>query len=175
MPRPLPRTLATRAIHAPRGWSARMRTPFAVLGIRTNERALTAVQYLHESEPSSPLVDAIAEQAIREIERYLDDAQYRFTVALAPQGTAYQRRVWNAIAAIPPRESRTYGELAKALLSAPRAVGQACGSNPLALVIPCHRVVGSRGALGGFMHAARGSPLAVKRWLLTHEGYRFGA
>jgi methylated-DNA-[protein]-cysteine S-methyltransferase len=54
-------------------------------------------------------------------------------------------------------------------------VGQACGSNPLALVIPCHRVVGSRGALGGFMHAAAGSPLAVKRWLLTHEGYRFGA
>jgi methylated-DNA-[protein]-cysteine S-methyltransferase len=66
--------------------------------------------------------------------------------------------------------------------SAPRAVGQACGANRIALIIPCHRVVGSRGALGGFMGAAEcerpgadaADPLAIKRWLLRHEGYRFG-
>jgi methylated-DNA-[protein]-cysteine S-methyltransferase len=82
--------------------------------------------------------------------------------------------VWDAIAAIPRGESRTYGELARQLHTAPRAIGGACGSNPIALVIPCHRVVGSKGALGGFMRADDGDPLAIKRWLLSHEGYRFG-
>jgi methylated-DNA-[protein]-cysteine S-methyltransferase len=54
-------------------------------------------------------------------------------------------------------------------------VGQACGANRIALIIPCHRVVGSRGSLGGFMNEDRGDPVAIKRWLLAHEGYRFGA
>jgi methylated-DNA-[protein]-cysteine S-methyltransferase len=86
------------------------------------------------------------------------------------------------IRAIPLSESRTYGEVARAVRSAPRAVGQACGANRIALIIPCHRVVGSCGALGGFMGSAEGErpgadaadPLAIKRWLLRHEGYRFG-
>lgn len=155
-------------------WSATLRTPFAALGIRTDGHSLTEVHYLADDEPELAPNDRAAEQAVREIKRYLGDPQFRFAVAMAPKGTAFQRRVWDAIAAIPPGESRTYGELAKKLMSAPRAVGQACGSNPLALVVPCHRVVGSGGALGGFMHAAAGSPLAIKRWLLTHEGYRFG-
>jgi methylated-DNA-[protein]-cysteine S-methyltransferase len=161
------------AAQAP-AWSATLRTPFAVLGIRTNGHSLTAVRYLSADEPELPPSDRAAEQAVHEIEHYLADPQFRFAVAMAPKGTAFQHRVWDAIAAIPAGESRTYGELAKKLMSAPRAVGQACGSNPLALVIPCHRVVGSGGALGGFMHAAAGSPLGIKRWLLTHEGYRFG-
>jgi methylated-DNA-[protein]-cysteine S-methyltransferase len=59
--------------------------------------------------------------------------------------------------------------------SAPRAVGQACGANPIALVVSCHRVIGSMGMLGGFMNTTEGDPLAIKRWLLKHEGYRFGA
>jgi methylated-DNA-[protein]-cysteine S-methyltransferase len=53
-------------------------------------------------------------------------------------------------------------------------VGGACGANPIALVIPCHRVVGSQGSLGGFMGGTEGDPIAIKRWLLKHEGYRFG-
>ena len=94
---------------------------------------------------------------------------------MRPGGTAFQRRVWDAIAAIPLAESRTYGEVARGLHSAARAVGQACGANRIALIIPCHRVVGSRGSLGGFMNKDRGDPVAIKRWLLAHEGYRFGA
>jgi len=122
-------------------------------------------------------------------------------VPLAPRGTPFQHRAWDAILAIPAGESRTYGELARRLVTAARAVGQACGANPIALIIPCHRVVGSLGALGGFMGTAgtfapssagdlfaRSKadlepppsasdprfPAAVKRWLLDHEGYRFG-
>lgn len=154
--------------------SARLRTPFAVLGIRTADDAVTGIEYLPQGTRALAAANAIAERAAREIERYLADPGYRFTVPLAPAGTPFQRRVWEAIAAIPRGESRTYGELARQLHTAPRAIGGACAANPIALVIPCHRVVGSQGSLGGFMHAADGDPLAIKRWLLVHEGYRFG-
>jgi methylated-DNA-[protein]-cysteine S-methyltransferase len=157
-------------------WSARMRAPFGVLGIRTNGGALVEVAYLAADEPELAPGDAVAERAVAEIARYLDDPHRRFTVPLAPRGTPFQRRVWDAILGIPVRESRTYGEIARTVHTAARAVGQACGANPIALVIPCHRVVGSGGALGGFMNmsVAAGDPLAIKRWLLVHEGYRFG-
>ena len=154
--------------------AVRVRAPFAVIGIMTAGGALTRVDYLPQETSLLPPVNALAEQAAAELARYLEDPGFRFSVALAPRGTAFQHRVWEAIAGIPAGESRTYGELAKKLVSAPRAVGQACGSNPLALIIPCHRVVGSGGALGGFMHAGAGGPIAIKRWLLVHEGYRFG-
>ena len=86
-------------------------------------------------------------------------------------GTAFQRRVWDRIAAIPRGETRTYGDLARMLRSAPRAVGQACGNNYFPLVIPCHRVVAA-GGLGGFAHTSSGYLLDVKRWLLAHEQHR---
>jgi len=156
-------------------YAAKIRAPFAVLGLRTNGVAVTALSYLPDDERLLAPRDALAERAMGEIERYLDDAAFRFTVPLAPQGTPFQRRVWEAIRAIPLAESRTYGEIARSVHSAARAVGQACGANRIALIIPCHRVVGSAGALGGFMNAERGDPLAIKRWLLAHEGYRFGA
>jgi methylated-DNA-[protein]-cysteine S-methyltransferase len=156
-------------------YAAKVKTPFAVLGIRTDGRAITAIEYLPKSERAAAPADPVAKRAVAELERYLADPRHRFTLPLAPRGTVFQRRVWDAIAAIPVGESRTYGEIARSVRSAPRAVGQACGANPIALVVPCHRVVGSKGALGGFMNAADGDPLAVKRWLLVHEGYRFGA
>ena len=115
---------------------------------------------------------------VRQLERYLADPHFRFTLPLAPVGTPFRQRVWQALAGIPVGESRTYGELARLLHTAPRAVGGACGANTIALVIPCHRVVGSQGSLGGFMgkavpsgDPARDQALAARR----HEGYRFKA
>ncbi len=148
--------------------------PFAALGIVTDHDALTALAYLPAGTASLPPRNRTAARVARELECYLADGEFRFTIPLSPRGTAFQQRVWKAIAAIPVGESRSYGEVARAVRSAPRAVGQACGANPIALVIPCHRVVGSRGALGGFMNAAQGEGVAIKRWLLVHEGYRFG-
>ena len=155
-------------------YAAKIRTPFAVLGVETNGSAVTRISYLPPGERAHAPRDRIAERALREIERYLADPQFRFTVPIAPGGTAFQQRVWDAVRAIPISESRTYGEVARTVRSGPRAVGQACATNRIALIIPCHRVVGSCGALGGFMNEERGDPLAIKRWLLTHEGYRFG-
>ena len=156
-------------------YSAKIRAPFAVLGIRTANGQVTGIEYLAKSERAAAPTDPVAAHAVKALGRYLANPHYRFALPLAPRGTPFQRRVWDAIAAIPVGESRTYGEIARTARSAPRAVGQACSANPIALVVPCHRVVGSRGALGGFMNAAEGDPLAIKRWLLTHEGYRFGA
>ncbi len=156
-------------------YAAKVRAPFGVLGVRTEGGRVTAIEYLPRSERAQKPADPVAARAVRELERYLADPRHRFTLPLAPRGTEFQRRVWDAISAIPLGESRTYGEIARKVRSAPRAVGQACGANPIALVVPCHRVVGSLGALGGFMNAADGDPLAIKRWLLEHEGYRFGA
>jgi methylated-DNA-[protein]-cysteine S-methyltransferase len=156
-------------------YAATMRAPFATLGVRTSADAVTGLSYLPREVGETPPANRIAERLVRELSRYLDDPEFIFTVPLAPGGTPFQRRVWDAIRAIPLAESRTYGEIARAVRSAPRAIGQACGANRIALIIPCHRVVGSRGALGGFMGTEQGDPLAIKRWLLTHEGYRFGA
>ncbi|HVO89031.1 MAG TPA: methylated-DNA--[protein]-cysteine S-methyltransferase [Casimicrobiaceae bacterium] len=156
-------------------WDAKLRAPFAVIGVRTDARAVTEVAYLPSEERVQSASNPVAARAVDELKRYIADAEFEFTVPVAPRGTAFQQRVWMAIGAVPRGQSRTYGEIARTLVSAPRAVGQACGANPIALIIPCHRVVGSRGALGGFMNASAGDPLAIKRWLLQHEGYRFGA
>ncbi|HVN34248.1 MAG TPA: methylated-DNA--[protein]-cysteine S-methyltransferase [Casimicrobiaceae bacterium] len=156
-------------------YNAKLRTPFAVLGIRTAGKVVTNIEYLPQAERAKTPDNPLAERAVRELERYLDDPEFRFTLPLAPAGTPFRERVRHALTGIPVGESRTYGELARTLHTAPRAVGGACGANDIALVVPCHRVVGSLGSLGGFMHAVKGDPLAIKRWLLTHEGYRFGA
>jgi methylated-DNA-[protein]-cysteine S-methyltransferase len=155
-------------------YSAKLKAPFAVLGIHTAGGAVTGIEYLPAGERAQAPSDAIAGRACRQLERYLADPQFRFTLPLAPKGTAFRRRVWDALATIPVGESRTYGEMARKLATAPRAIGGACSANPIALVIPCHRVVGSQGALGGFMGVTAGDPIAIKRWLLEHEGYRFG-
>lgn len=155
-------------------YAAKLRTPWAVLGIRTAGGAVTGVEYLSLRERAQAPVDALAERACRQIECYLADPHFRFTLPLVPAGTPFRRRVWDALSTIPVGESRTYGEIARRLSSAPRAIGGACGANPIALIIPCHRVVGSQGSLGGFMGVTEGDPIDIKRWLLTHEGYRFG-
>jgi methylated-DNA-[protein]-cysteine S-methyltransferase len=156
------------------GYSAKLDAPFAVLGIRTCGAAVTGIEYLPKDERPMAPANALAERACRQLQRYFADAEFRFALPLAPAGTAFRRKVWDALAGIPVGESRTYGEVARRLHTAPRAVGGACGANPIALVIPCHRVVGSQGSLGGFMGTTDGDPIAIKRWLLTHEGYRFG-
>jgi len=155
-------------------YAAKVLAPFAILGLTTNGSAVTSLAYLPAGDAESAPTDAVAELAVHELGRYLQDPGVRFTVPVAPRGTPFQQRVWQALVAIPSGDVRTYGELAHALASAPRAVGQACGANPIGLIVPCHRVVGAQGALGGFMHAATGDSIAIKRWLLAHEGCRPG-
>ena len=162
---------ATTSIDPP-SYAAKVRTPFAVLGLRTNASALTGLSYLPLTEQALAPADRVAELAARELERYLADPGYRFTVALAPEGSSFRQRVWAALSNIPCGQPLTYGEVAHIVHSAPRAVGGACGANPIGLIIPCHRVVGAQGSMGGFMNAEEGDPIAIKRWLLAHESHR---
>jgi methylated-DNA-[protein]-cysteine S-methyltransferase len=155
-------------------FAAKLAAPFAILGIRTRGSKLVGIEYLSTGERELAPTDAVAERTCRQLERYFADPQFRFTLPLAPEGTPFRMRVWDTLATIPVGESRTYGEIARRLATAPRAVGGACGANRIALVIPSHRVIASQGSLGGFMGVVEGRPIDIKRWLLKHEGYRFG-
>jgi methylated-DNA-[protein]-cysteine S-methyltransferase len=99
------------------------------------------------------------------LRRYLDgDLEALDAVELQLEGTPYQQRVWAAVRAIPPGDVRSYGDIAQQLRSVARAVGRANATNPAALFIPCHRVVGGSGELTGYAWG-----LERKRWLLEHE------
>jgi len=149
-------------------FQAKLPTPFAVLGIRTSGEWLTGIEYLPRGVATLDPVNRLAARVCRQIERYLDDPEFRFDLPYEFTGTAFQSRVWRAICAIPSGNTLTYLDVARQLKSAPRPVGGACGANRIPLVIPCHRVVASHG-IGGFMRARGGAPIAIKQWLLRHE------
>jgi methylated-DNA-[protein]-cysteine S-methyltransferase len=149
-------------------YQAKLTVPFGVLGIRCAEVALTGIDFLPTSEKSQHATGAFAETVCEQLLRYLENPNVQFTVPLNPDGTPHQQKVWQAMLNIPCGETRSYGELAAALRSGAQAVGQACGANPIPIIIPCHRVV-SKSGLGGFMRHASGASLDIKLWLLNHE------
>ena len=153
-------------------YPAVMAAPGFCLGVRCDEREIHAIEFLEprpESTLGNPLTNVLATEAVRQLRAYLADPDFAFSLPLRPSGTTFQRRVWAQIAAIPSHQTQTYGDLAKVLHNAPRAVGQACGANPFPLIIPCHRVIAAGGGLGGFARNRGGFLLEVKRWLLAHE------
>ncbi len=105
-------------------------------------------------------------EAARQLDAYFAGKLSHFDLPLAPAGSAFEARVWSAMQLIPYGETRSYGDLASAVGSAPRPVGRACGRNPIPIVIPCHRVL-ARGGLGGYSGAGG---LATKQRLLALEG-----
>lgn len=100
-----------------------------------------------------------------QLHAYLDGQRLAFDLPLAPQGTPYRQRIWAALRAIPPGETRTYQDIARAAGGSARSVGGANGANPIPILIPCHRVVATRG-LGGY---SGGDGLPTKRYLLDLE------
>ena len=111
---------------------------------------------------STPVLVRTAQQ----LAEYFAGTRTVFDLPLAPQGSGFQERVWHQLLAIPYGTTRSYGEIARAIgrPSASRAVGTANGANPIAIIVPCHRVIGQNGSLTGY---AGGLP--IKRWLLDHE------
>jgi len=159
--------------------SATLDTPLGALQLFATERGLLAVglpgvareaieAYLRRALRRVAIVDddAPLRAALAQLAEYFAGARRSFDLRLDPRGTPFQRAVWDAVAAIPYGETRSYGELARALgrPAAARAVGAANGANPLAPIIPCHRVVGADGGLTGY-----GGGLAMKRHLLDLE------
>lgn len=149
-------------------YDAVLAAPPCRLGAVFTGDVLTRLDFLPVDMPAATRLDSRARHLARELDAYWEHPAHTFDLPFAPHGTPFQLRVWHALMRIPPGRPMTYGALAKQLGTAARAVGQACGANPLPILIPCHRVLAANG-LGGFMHAASGAPLDVKAWLLTHE------
>jgi methylated-DNA-[protein]-cysteine S-methyltransferase len=119
--------------------------------------------------------DEVGAALARELAEYFAGERREFTVPLLPEGTRFQREVWDALRRIPCGETRSYGQLARELgrPGAARAVGQANGRNPLPILIPCHRVLASDGGIGGYLGDwSEGRGIALKRWLLELERQR---
>lgn len=152
------------------GYQAIVAAPCFSVGVVCDEGEVLRLDYL-EPRPEADPVNALAAETVRQLHAYLTDPDFSLGLPLRPSGTAFQRRVWDEIARIPSRQTRSYGDVARALHNAPRAVGQACGANPFPLVVPCHRVIAAGGRLGGFSRNGSGFMLDVKRWLLAHEGH----
>jgi methylated-DNA-[protein]-cysteine S-methyltransferase len=153
-----------------RDYAAVTATPWPdfMLGVTVRGELVSSIDFLDVNIQPYTVRNAMARETVRQLRAYFKDPQHRFSLPLDPRGTAFQLAVWAALRRIPVGETRSYGELAKLLASGPRAVGGACRVNPLAVVIPCHRVVASHG-IGGFMGVTKGRGLRLKRHLLAHE------
>ncbi|PGH54887.1 cysteine methyltransferase [Azospirillum palustre] len=138
-------------------------SPLGPLMLTGDGSALTAVGWgrFDRDEP-----DAVLAETARQLDAYFTGRLQRFDLPLKPAGTAFRRSVWEAMLAIPYGGTATYGGMATMLGSGPRAVGGACGANPIPIVIPCHRVLASGGAPGGY--SGHGG-LDTKAWLLALE------
>ncbi len=131
----------------------------AYIGLPRNGAAQPAPE---DAKAGKPKLHAAA----RELEEYFAGTRQQFDVPLHPLGTPFQLEVWGALLAIPYGETASYADIARRIRRprAVRAVGAANGANPLSIIVPCHRVIGSHGDLVGY-----GGGLPLKRWLLAHE------
>jgi methylated-DNA-[protein]-cysteine S-methyltransferase len=155
-------------VFSPDLFTAVVPAPFGGIGVRIDRNELRELVYLPLEYQPKAAHDPLSIEVAAQVKAYLKDPDFAFTLPLPEVGTAHQRKVWDVINAIPRGEVLTYAQVARRIASAPRAVGQACGSNWYPLVIPCHRVTAT-GSIGGFARHDGGFHQNVKRWLLQHE------
>jgi len=144
-------------------------SPIGPLGISIINGCVCGVDFLDRRTKPIASDDPMALETQRQLQSYFQNGSNQFSLPLELLGTDFQKRVWQALARIGQGDVRTYGEVANELNTSPRAVGNACRSNPVPLIIPCHRVVSAHG-IGGFAGATAGRRVDIKRWLLQHEG-----
>jgi len=142
-------------------------SPVGRLSLEADGEALTGVRWASAGERGRDKPSPVLKEAGRQLERYFAGRLKAFDLPLAARGTDFQKSVWKMMREIPYGETATYGGMAMALGSGPRAVGMACGRNPIPIIVPCHRVLGSGGKEGGF---SGGQGLPTKRKLLAIEG-----
>ncbi|MDZ4098558.1 MAG: methylated-DNA--[protein]-cysteine S-methyltransferase [Methylophilaceae bacterium] len=141
--------------------------PFGAVGIVTQDDYVIAMTLLATKQSEYVSDHPFVQSVVRQVRQYLNNSNTQLDIPVAIKGTAFQKRVWNAIASIPVGKTISYTTLAEMVGSGPRAVANACGANQVPLVIPCHRVIAKQG-LGGFMQG-EADGLVIKSWLLQHE------
>ncbi len=148
-----------------------LESPIGILRLSASDKGLSRLELpnKHKAKIASKNVsNKYLRKAIEELNKYFEGKLRRFTVKLDFEGTAFQKSVWNALLEIPYGETISYGEMAHMIGNpkAQRAVGMANNRNPIAIIAPCHRVIGADGSLTGY-----GGGLPIKEWLLCHEGF----
>lgn len=145
-------------------YKAIIQTPVGKLGISIVDHLLNRLDFLTDDklliDPNGETLNHIASQ----LYQYFQCPSFQINIPYQLQGTSFQKTVWQTLSQLPIQKTVSYGTLAKKLKTGARAIGNACRSNPLPILIPCHRVV-AQGNLGGY----KGKKIAIKKWLLNHE------
>lgn len=155
-------------MHKHRLYSAIISSPLGKIGIVTTQGKLSALEILPESSEIIHPSEALDKSIVTQLANYFINPVFKFNLDFHLTGTSFQKNVWRALQEIPSGETLTYGELAKQLDTSPRAIGQACRTNPVPVIIPCHRIVAAN-HLGGYAGATEGKLMEIKTWLLQHE------
>ena len=155
-------------------YQAQVKTPIPelLLGLKLNVEQATVegIEFLTGKQQAFCQQEPFIKHVVCQIEAYFNDPTKKMELSIKTKGTQYQQKVWQALKGIPCGTVLTYGQLAAQLKSSPRAVGAACRTNPVPLIVPCHRVVAKTG-YGGYAGDVTGVLAKFKRWLLAHEGY----
>jgi methylated-DNA-[protein]-cysteine S-methyltransferase len=153
----------------PHDYDALVAAPFGAVGLQVQDDFVIGIELLAEARAPYAANQPFVRHAVQELQQYFKSSARTLELPYLTGGTLFQQRVWKAIAEIPAGEALSYSQLAQCVNSGPRAVANVCGANRVPLLVPCHRVVAKNG-LGGFM---QGNPhgLAIKQWLLAHEGF----
>jgi len=143
-----------------------IQTPLGIAKIEGDADGLSAITVHDTSEEITEIIPEVLEDVVYQLREYFEEKRKVFDLALNPEGTDFQKRVWDALLEIPFGKTVSYLELSKTLgdVKAIRAVAAANGKNPLWIIVPCHRVIGSDGSLTGYAGG-----LHRKKWLLEHE------
>jgi methylated-DNA-[protein]-cysteine S-methyltransferase len=142
------------------------KTPIGTAKIIGDENGITSVSVIDEEIETSKKIPTCLKDCVQQLEEYFKGERTNFTVKLNPQGTEFQQKVWVELLNVPYGKTRTYLEQSKQLgdVKAIRAVASANGKNPIWILIPCHRIIGSNGSLTGYAGG-----IWRKKWLLKHE------
>jgi len=143
-----------------------IKTPLGIAKVEGTVSGLHSVTVLNSDEPITQIIPEILEDAVYQLNEYFEGKRTRFDLDLNPKGTEFQQRVWKGLLEIPFGKTVSYLEISKTIgdVKAIRAVAAANGKNPLWIIVPCHRVIGSDGSLTGYAGG-----LSRKKWLLEHE------
>jgi methylated-DNA-[protein]-cysteine S-methyltransferase len=144
-----------------------LHTPLGELTVFEEDGSIVALDWGRAYGAGDSPPTALLREAAEQLHDYFDGKRTTFHLPLNPQGTEFRRKVWDALCRIPPGETRSYIDIAREIgCRSPRAIGQANGSNPIPILIPCHRVVAADGSIGGY---SGGEGVATKRHLLALE------
>ena len=145
---------------------ASIKTPIGILKIKGSSKGISEIVFSEEAVPESLATPPYLQQAVEQLQEYFSKKRTSFDLILVPQGTEFQQKVWKELQTIPFGNTTSYQQMANQLGDPKviRAAASANGKNPISIVIPCHRVIGSDGSLTGYAGG-----LHRKKWLLAHE------